>query len=256
MECRSFLWDTLDPHFAAHELDQSLADGQTKSGAAVLPRRRSVRLTEGLEEARQPVHGNADAGVANPEMQTPMSLAVAILFRRGQGFDLYHHLTSGSEFDAVAEQVHEHLSQAGDVSDHGLWNPIVHLVGEVQALLCRSGSQEIQGVLDAGAQLERLVLQFQLARLDLREVENVVNDSKEGVAAGINGVHETMLLVSQGRFEQQPRHGDDAVHGGADFVAHVGEELRLGAGGRLGGDAGGQQLPIGLRQVILQTFGA
>ena len=39
----------LDPHAAAHQLDQPQRDRQAEAGAAVAPRRRAVRLGEGLE---------------------------------------------------------------------------------------------------------------------------------------------------------------------------------------------------------------
>ena len=41
------------------------------------------------------------------------------------------------------------------------------------------------------------------------------------------------LLGSEAGVEQQTGHADDAVHGGADFVAHVGQKLALGHGWRL-----------------------
>ena len=44
------------------------------------------------------------------------------------------------------------------------------------------------------------------------------------------------LLRRQVGVQQQPDHADDAVHGRADLVAHVGQELALGDVGRLGLD--------------------
>src|SRR5262247_2180332 len=42
------------------------------------------------------------------------------------------------------------------------------------------------------------------------------------------------LIGCELSFQQQPRHTEHAVHRRADFVAHGGEELRLGAVGVLG----------------------
>ena len=42
------------------------------------------------------------------------------------------------------------------------------------------------------------------------------------------------LLVVRSRVQQQARHADHAVHGRADLMAHVGQELALGPVGRLG----------------------
>src|ERR1039458_9122350 len=44
------------------------------------------------------------------------------------------------------------------------------------------------------------------------------------------------------------------VAANADLVAHVGQELRLGARCSFRGHPGGQQLTVSLRQVILQVF--
>lgn len=56
--------------------------------------------------------------------------------------------------------------------------------------------------------------------------------------------------------KQEAGHGDDAVHRGADFVAHVGQEFGFGAGGLLGGEAGGVQLLVGEVDLVLQALGA
>ena len=176
--------------------------------------------------------------------------------RRGQDLHLDHDLPRRGELDSIAEQVDEHLPQPGHIAAHPRRNVIVHLVGDLQFLLRRLRRQEVQRVFDASAQVKRLALQFELAGLDLREVENVVDDGEQGFAAGIDRLHVTVLLVGQRGFQQQAGHGDDAVHGGADLVAHVGQELRFGARRSFRRQARGQQLAVGLGQLVLQLFGA
>ena len=39
-------------------------------------------------------------------------------------------------------------------------------------------------------------------------------------------------------FQRQVAHADNGVHGGADFMAHVGQEIALGLGGLLGNTLG------------------
>ncbi len=106
------------------------------------------------------------------------------------------------------------------------------------------------------AQVERTVFQFELAGFDFGEIQDVVDDGEQRFAAGINGFDVTALLVAERGFEQQAGHGDDAVHGRADFVAHVGQKFGLGAGGGFGGDAGGVQFAVGAGQFVLEMFGA
>ena len=57
----------LHADFAAHQFREPLDDREPEAGAAVLPRRRGVRLREGTKELRL-LHGReADAGVAHGE---------------------------------------------------------------------------------------------------------------------------------------------------------------------------------------------
>ena len=89
------------------------------------------------------------------------------------------------------------------------------------------------------------MLELELSRFDLREVENVVDDGQEMVAAGPDRLRDLSLLVVERRVREQRRHADDGVHGRPDLVAHVGEELRLGLGGRLGHRFGVLELGLG-----------
>ena len=50
---------------------KSFADGQAEAGPSVLPRRRGIRLSEGLEQAQEPIGWNADAGVTHGKMEPP-----------------------------------------------------------------------------------------------------------------------------------------------------------------------------------------
>ena len=98
------------------------------------------------------------------------------------------------------------------------------------------------GPLDDVAQIEIERLERELARLDLREVEDVVDDRQERLAAGSDGLGEVALLLVEPGLEQQARHADDAVHRRANLMAHVREERRLCARRGEGGVASCRQL--------------
>src|SRR5712691_11760865 len=78
--------------------------------------------------------------------------------------------------------------------------------------------------------MEVLQLQLHVSRLDLRQIENVV-DEREQVASGAQDALKRLDLVRAievaGVFEQQIRHADDGVERSPQLVAHVREELRL-----------------------------
>jgi hypothetical protein len=71
-------------------------------------------------------------------------------------------------------------------------------------------------------------------RLDLRIVEDVVDDGQQGFAAGAHGLRIVALLVVDAGVEQQAGHADHGVERSTDLVAHVGEEHALGLHRRLG----------------------
>ncbi len=81
-------------------------------------------------------------------------------------------------------------------------------------------------------------MQHQLVRLDLGEVEHVVDDHQKRLAGIADGFRIKALFLGQIGVHQQVRHADDAVHRRADLVAHVGEEGRFGAVGGFGAGLG------------------
>ena len=77
-------------------------------------------------------------------------------------------------------------------------------------------------------------LQLEPPGLDLGEVEDVVDDAQQRVAARADDLGELALLGGQLGVEQQAGHADDGVHRRADLVAHRREEGALRLCRRLG----------------------
>jgi len=86
-------------------------------------------------------------------------------------------------------------------------------------------------VVQQARQVEVQRLQVELLRLDLGEIEDVVDQAEQRFAAGAHDLGILALLIVQLRIQQEPGHADDPVHG------RVGQELALGGIGqfRLGG---------------------
>ena len=80
-------------------------------------------------------------------------------------------------------------------------------------------------------QVERRVVQSELSRLDLGEIEDVVDHREQGFARVLDGHKVLALLGRQLALQDQFRHADDRVQRRADLVAHVGQEGALGAAG-------------------------
>ena len=75
--------------------------------------------------------------------------------------------------------------------------------------------------------------EIEVLRLDLRVVEDVVQDRQERLGGGAHQLERPSLLVGEVGIEDQLDEPHDGVHRGADFVAHVGEERATRPGGAL-----------------------
>src|SRR5690606_19755839 len=152
-----------------HQLDQTARDGEAEAGAAVIAGRGRVDLAEQLEEPVHPVWRESDAGITNGD--THPRLAVL------SGWNGIHgevHFAFAGEFHGIAEQVDQHLPQAHGISDDPGWEGWVDPRHEFESLFARAARHQVERALDGFAQGERLPLELELVGLDLREIENVV----------------------------------------------------------------------------------
>ena len=104
-----------------------------------------------------------------------------------------------------------------------------------------------QGITEHRPQGEIGRVELQFPSLDLREIEQVVDDGEQVVGRRLDRLQALPLVVVHRRIEDQFGHADDGVHGRADFMADVGQELILGAIGRFGRLSG-------LARLLLQPF--
>ena len=222
----------------AHQLGQSLADGQAQACPAVAACGRGIDLAERLEQAPDAILGDADAGVPDREGQ--------LVERRrapgGAGAHREDDLTALGELDRVREQVQEDLAQARHVADDRRGSPVAEHVCQVEALLGGPRRHEVERPLDAFPEVEGLRLQIEPPRLDLREVQDVVDDGQERVAALADDLGIFALLVAQRGVQEEPAHPDDGIHRRPDLVAHRRQEGGLGLVGGLGLPAGPEKL--------------
>src|SRR5690606_904835 len=136
-----------------------------------------VGLGEGMEDALERGGRNADAGVAHLEAQA-RDLAGAIKLADGE-----NDLAGIGELDGVADEVEDHLTQAGRVAADAGRHVGVHVPEQFEGFATGVRALEVDGSLDEQRKVELAVLQFHATGLDLGEVEDVVDDGEEGVAA-------------------------------------------------------------------------
>ena len=110
----------------------------------------------------------------------------------------------------------------------------------------------MQDQADAGHQLARrkvFRIEPQLARLDRRDVQHVLDQGHQAAGRGLDGAHAFALLLVQAGGGQQLGHAGQAIERGAELVAHVGQEAALGLAGPARRFGGAGQLPQQARQV-------
>src|SRR5579864_2993996 len=94
------------PYLARHQPNQSRRNGQAQSRSSILSRRRSVGLSEGLENESLLVERNPDASVRDREMQAHILLGLGIFF------DLENHSAALGKLDRIVDQVRQDLPQS------------------------------------------------------------------------------------------------------------------------------------------------
>ena len=208
-----------------HQLDQRVADREPEPGPAEAPGRRGIGLRERPEQPGLHVRVDADAVVDHDQLHDHA------IGGRVDDHRAHRHLAArdvaAAELDRVAGEVHEDLADAHRVAVEQPGNrgvdehrhPHVALRGDVLG--------HAADLLDDFREVERLLLDDQLPRFDLREVEDVLDDAEQlerGVADQVDHLH---LVVVEAGLVKHVDHPDHAVHRRADLVAHRREEVGL-----------------------------
>ena len=209
----------VDPDLAVHHLRQGLADDETKPGAAVSAGDRSVGLLEGLEQAGALRLAETDPGVAHRAMEQHLAGG---LFPQ---FDDQLDLALLGELDGIGDIIDEDLAEPQRVADQQEIEPRIDIEDEFEPLGGGLAADQVADPVEDLVRLEFGAFQREFSGLQLREVENVVDDLQEHLRRLLDLRQITALVRRQVGLEQQVREADDGVHRGADLVAHIGEEV-------------------------------
>ena len=214
---------------AAHRTDQPARDRKPETGTALLARVPRIDLVEGLEHAPLLRAGDSGAGVLDLEAQRHLSIA-----RPGRPFDGQPHPPLLGELEPVADEVEQDLAELAGIALDELGHVARDSGLEPESFLGRAEPHQGEDVLDQLTQIEIPWIEDDLPRLDLRVVEDVVEDAEQGLARRLNDREPRALVVRESAVADDAKHAEDAVHGGADLVAHGREELALRLVGGLG----------------------
>ncbi len=162
------------------------------------------------------------------------------------GFHDQGHAALGGKLDGVAQQVHQHLAQPDGIGGHPAGQVRTQPGGQGQPLFPSPVFQGTQDILQKGLQGEFQWRDIQLAGFDLGEVQDVVDDGEQMAGRGAHQLQVFSLFFVQIGAQGQFGHPDHTVHGRANLVAHVGQELALHPVRGLGGLLGAPQRLLGL----------
>ena len=229
----------LHPQLAAHQLDQALADHQAQAGTTETPGGRGLGLGEAVEDTGQLLGADADAGIAHRHAQGD-ALGIAPQLAQAD-----HHLALLGELEGIAGQVDQHLLQPQAVTDQRAGQFGIQVEHHLDILLPLVAGQHHGQVAQQGLELEAMQVELQLAGLDLRIVEDVVEQAEQRLRRAVSLLHIVQLARIELGGLDQLKHAEHRVHRRADLVAHVGQEGALGRTGGVG-------LLLGLAQARLQ----
>ena len=192
--------------------------------------RRAVQPREALKELVHLLGRDPQTAVGHVEAQED----VAVGPRRGIQQDLDRDAAGIGELDGVVGQVHQDLAEPPDVSDEVRRDLGRDEDGEVDALGRGALAEQFGDAVDGGNQVEARDLQPDLSGLDLREIQEIVDQLEQLFARAPGNRGEEVLLLAQLGVEQEAQHPQDAVQRRPDLVAHGCQEVGLRAVGQLG----------------------
>ena len=222
-ERRALAEFALDADRSPHGLGQALANGKPQSGTAEFPGDGLVSLREGFEQDVEFLLRDADAAVGyrHDEM-------TGIVLHGDE------HLAALGEFQRIVDQVGEDLVEADRIGQNRKRHARRHTRGKIEVFRGGSFPEQAGDIVGDARRTDRNDLKLQFSGLDLRQVEDIVDDGEQAPARLDDDLGIALqALVESGSLEELG-HDHQTVQRCADFMAHGGQEARLGGIGTLG----------------------
>ena len=220
-EGRALGVDAVDRDPAAHQIDKLLDDRKTETGAFDVAVLLLVHAPERVEQERDVLLLDADAGIADG-----VDYVEDAVFRFA-GLHRERHGAAVGIFDGVVQHVNENLLDADLVAEQlcGNLRRDIHL--KIQPLLLRTDPQHPDDIREHIARVIGGRRELHLAGGEFGHIENIVDKVQQHLACGLDvcGVLRHLLgdILAQDHFIER----DDRVDRRADLVAHAGEKVVL-----------------------------
>ena len=165
---------------AAHEPAKLATDREPQASAAVLAGRRRIRLHELLKQPAHLLGRHADAGIRHTH-DDPVAFPARLASR------LQHDLAALGELAGIAQEVEHDLPQPDCVGPHP-----AQTVGQTDlepiAVPFRQRLGRFRHLLEQMRELDVLEAELEPARLDLGEIENLVDQLQQVLAGAVDAL--------------------------------------------------------------------
>ena len=191
IKVRSFSRLTFETDFASHLLDQLGRNHETEPGAAEAPAGGSFRLDKRLEQASLRLERNSDSRVYHLETYNYVVSRV-FHFRSAD-----RHVASFGELDRICHQVVKNLAQPIRISAQSGRHIGVDIQRKLDTLGVSGDAEGIDQCLGQLNQIKIEPLEHDSACREFREVQDVVDDREQQLAARSNDLDQAALFGSQ-----------------------------------------------------------
>ena len=163
----------LHPEFSVQQLDQPGANGQAESGPSELSSVRDVGLRERFENQLLLFWWNPDSSVPYREAQSYAGSA------GGFQSDPYGHFATLCELDRVPHQVDQNLPHAMRVANQVVRYLRRDFAVQLEVLLAGCRGKGLYRDTQNVARLQQEAVDVQGAGLDVRKIQNVIDDGEQ-----------------------------------------------------------------------------
>ena len=163
----------VDLEIATHQLQQAAADGKPEAGSPKTPGDGLIGLAEWLKQFGLVFLRNADAAIADAETDSDHGLPDF------QHFQLQLDTPRFSELDGIANQVGQHLPDTQTIANQLVRQRRVGFYGKCQLFFFNSRRKQVTQIVKQDTQAEWLGFDTKLASLDLGEIQDIVQDTKQ-----------------------------------------------------------------------------
>src|SRR6516164_396193 len=148
-------------------------------------------------------------------------------FTLASSLNVQHHFAFVGELDGITDKVDDDLSETNRVAEDAIRQVNLNVAPQLQVFLVSARGKQAHRVFKRVTEIEVSLVEFELPCLDLREIEQVINQREQGIRGILDRTQVFALLAGERSAQGKLGHSHNRIHRRANLVAHVGEELAL-----------------------------